>query len=82
MQKRKRKTMKWKQIKSQFDNEWVLIAVQKFDENYELIEGEVLYHHKDKREVYRKMAQLHGDPQTPLTIEYTGEIPKDLAVML
>lgn len=74
--------MKWEQIKSQFDNEWVLIAVQKFDENYELIEGEVLYHHKDKRKVYRKMAQQKSDPQTPLTIEYTGEIPEDLAVML
>ena len=74
--------MKWEQIKSQFDDEWVLILVQKFDENYEVLEGEVLYHHKDKREVYRQMAQQDRDPQTPLTIEYTGEIPKDWAVML
>ena len=74
--------MKWQQIRSQFDNEWVLIAVKEFDENYELIEGEVLYHHKDKREVYQKMAQFQNNPQAPFTIEYTGKIPEDLAVML
>lgn len=74
--------MKWEQIKSQFDNEWILVAVQKFDENYELVEGDVLYHHPDKRDVYRKMEQFQSKPETPLTIEYTGEIPKDLAVML
>ena len=74
--------MKWEQIKSQFDGEWVLIEVTQFDfENYEIAEGNVLYHSPDEKEVREKVSKLQPKPKA-LAIEYFGEIPENFAVML
>ena len=70
------------EIKTQFPDEWVLILVTQLGEDYETIAGEILYHHPDKKKVYQQMGEIDRDPDTTLTVEYTGEIPDDLAVML
>ena len=57
----------------------MLIECSKVDGNFELIEGEPLYHSKDKDEVYRKLLETRPKDYT---IEYTGEVPEDLVVML
>ena len=73
--------MKWEQIKTQFDGEWVLVEVTQFDfENYEIVEGEVLYHSPDEGEIRRKVSELKPKPKA-IAIEYLGEIPEDFEVM-
>jgi hypothetical protein len=72
--------MKWEHIKSKFDGEWVLIEVTQFDfENYQIIEGNVLYHSPDEDEVRKKGQELKPEG---FAIEYFGEIPEDFAVLL
>jgi len=72
-------SMKWEQIKEKFDGEWVLIECIEVDDSFQVVEGEVLYHDPDKDKVYRKLLELRPKRYA---IEYVGEIPKDLAVML
>ena len=72
--------MKWKQIKSQFDGEWVLIEVTKAKaETFEILEGEVLYHDMDEEKVRNKVQEFH--PKA-FAVRYLGKIPEDFAVML
>ena len=71
--------MKWEEIVKKFKNEWVLIEVKQIDEEYNLKEGDVIAHSKDKSEVYGRLLKLKGKE---LYIDYTGQVPKDLAVVL
>ena len=71
--------MEWQKIKEQFRDEWVLIEVEEVDEFFNVVKGEVLAHSKDKDELYRKLLEIR--PQE-FSVEYSGEIPKDLAVVL
>lgn len=71
--------MKKKEILKKYRDEWVLIECKQVDENFEVIDGKVLYCSKDKDEVYKKLLELRPKD---CAIEYTGKIPEDLAVML
>lgn len=71
--------MKKEEILKKHRNEWVLIECKQVDENFEVIEGEILYHSKDKDDVYKKLLELRPKDYA---IEYTGKVPEDLAVML
>lgn len=68
-----------KEMLKKYKNEWILIECKQVDENFEVVEGEILYHSKDKDELYKKLLELK--PKN-CAIEYTGKIPEDLAVML
>jgi hypothetical protein len=69
--------MRWEEIVKKFKNEWVLIEVKEIDEEYNLKEGKVIAHSKDKSELYGRLLKLKGKE---LYIDYTGQVPKDLAV--
>ena len=71
--------MKWKDIKKEFKDQWVLIEVEKVDESFNVVEGEVLAHSKDKDEVYQKLLQIRPKE---FSIEYTGVVPEDLAIVM
>jgi hypothetical protein len=71
--------MKWKDIKTTFKDQWVLIEVEKVDETFNVVEGEVLAHSKDKNEVYQKLLQVRPKE---FSIEYTGDIPEDLGIVM
>ena len=73
------KEMTIKEIESQFDSEWVLIADPNTDENLTVLGGKVLHHSKDRDEVYRKAVSLR--PKRSAVI-YTGKMPEDTAVVL
>lgn len=49
------------------------------DENFDIVEGEVLAHSKDKNEIYQKLLQIRPKE---FSIEYTGVIPEDIAVVM
>jgi len=71
--------MKLIDIKKNFRNQWVLIEVKKVDESFKVLEGEVLAHSKDKDEIYQKLLKIRPKE---FSIEYTGEVPEDLAVVM
>lgn len=71
--------MKWKEIVEKFKDEWVLIDVKEVDKNFNLKEGDVIAHSKNKEEIYKKLLELRPKK---FSIEYTGKIPEDLAVVL
>ena len=68
-----------KQIQKQFDAEWVLVEDPETTEALEVIGGRVLWHSKDRDEVYNKAMELHPARSAML---YTGELPEDAAVVL
>ena len=67
------------EVDSQFDAEWVLIGDPETNESLELQAGQVLYHSKDRDEVYRKAVQLR--PKR-FAMHYTGEMPENTAIVL
>ena len=67
------------EIESRFDSEWVLIEDPRTDEQLKILGGKVLYHSKDRDEVYRKAVSLR--PKRSAVV-YTGEIPEETAVVL
>ena len=72
--------MIWTEICKKYKDKWVLLDDVRIDEdNMQITEGKVLYWHPDKDQVYKNALELR--PQN-FAIEYTGEFPKELAVML
>jgi BioD-like phosphotransacetylase family protein len=67
------------EINSRFANEWVLVESPQTNEHLRVASGKVLYHSKDRDEVYRKAVELKPKHFAML---YTGEIPKDTAIVL
>jgi hypothetical protein len=72
-------SMKWEEIEKQFNEEWLLIECINLDEDFRLLEGNVLYHNSDMDKVYKKLLELRPKEYT---IEYIGNIPEDLAAAL
>ena len=71
--------MKMEEIRKHYRDEWVLIEYTKLDDDLNVIEGEVIAHSPNKDEIYREIINTKGKD---VAIEYLGEIPEDLAVML
>ncbi len=71
--------MKWEEIVENFKDEWVLIDVEEVDENFNLNEGNVIAHSKNKEDIYKKLLEIK---LKSFSIEYTGKIPEDLSVVL
>ncbi len=67
------------EIESRFDSEWVLVEDPRTNEALEVLSGKVLYHSKDRDEVYRKAVALRPERCAVL---YTGEVPEDTAIVL
>ncbi|MGA3328371.1 MAG: hypothetical protein ABSF45_28300 [Terriglobia bacterium] len=67
------------EIEAQFKSEWILVGDPKTNEALEVVAGNVLWHSKDRDEVYRKAIELKPRHSAFL---YTGIIPKDTAIIL
>ena len=70
--------MKMSEITKEYKDEWVLIEYTKLDEQLNVLDGRVLAHSPRKEDIYSVLPKFKGKN---FTIEYTGEFPKDLAVM-
>lgn len=70
--------MKIENILKQYHNEWLLIDVEKFDEDYKPLEGKVIAHSPLKHVIYQQMLDHNGKNYA---IEYAGEYP-EVAVLL
>jgi hypothetical protein len=73
------KEMTIEEIESQFDSEWVLIEDPRTDEGLKVLGGRVLFHSRDRDEVYRKAVAQRPKRSA---IVYTGKIPEETAVVL
>ncbi len=67
------------QIERQFDSEWVLVENPQTNQDMEVQAGKVLWHSRDRDEVYRKAVELRPKRFAML---YTGKMPKDTAIVL
>lgn len=67
------------EIHDRFDGEWILISDPEFDERRQLIRGRVLWHSKDRDEVYRKDRELK--PQSAAYV-FTGPQPDNVLLNL
>ena len=67
------------QIEAQFESEWVLLEDPQTTEALEVQGGRVLWHGKDRDEVYRKAVELR--PKR-FAVLYTGKMPEGTAVVL
>lgn len=60
-------------------DEWLLIEVEKFDEDWQPTDGKLLVHSKDKNTIYEALLNTQGKN---LAIEYSGKIPDDTAILI
>ncbi len=67
------------EINTQFVSEWVLVDSPQTDDLSQVKAGKVLFHSKDRDEVYRKAVELKPKHFAML---YTGKIPEDTAIVL
>jgi len=72
-------TMGMAEIEAQFDSEWVLLENPVTTKNLEVKSGTVLYHSKDRDEVYRKARELRPKHSA---IVYTGQLSDEAVIVL
>ncbi len=71
--------LSFSEIKKLYDAEWVLIGDHETCDDLSVKRGVVLWHSKDRDEVYRKARQIRPNHSAIL---YTGKLPDDAAVVL
>ena len=71
--------LSFSKIQETIGSEWVLIGDPKLTDDLVIKHGKVLYHSKDRDEVYRKARELK--PQHSAII-YTGTLPDNVVVVL
>jgi len=67
------------EMRARFEDEWVLIEDPQTNEALEVLRGKVLYHGKDRDEVYRDAVARRPKRSAIL---YTGQMPADTAIVL
>jgi hypothetical protein len=67
------------EIENQFVDEWVLLSDPIGDNVFQVQAGKVLWHSKDRDEVYRRALELGPDYAAFL---YTGKPSDEMAVLL
>ena len=69
------------EIETRYPLEWVLIDHPETDQNNEVLRGKVVFHSKDRNEVWRQACTLPIPRR--FAVEFTGElIPDDMEFML
>ena len=72
-------TMTLTEIEERFDNEWVLVENPEYDQNNEVVRGKVLFHSKNRDEMYAKAMELRPKRSASL---YTGPVPDEIFINL
>jgi hypothetical protein len=71
--------LSFSEINEQFVSEWVLIGDPETDNDLNIKKGKILWHSKDRDEVYRKAREIHPAHSA---IMFTGNLPDNVAVIL
>lgn len=72
-------TMNLVEMQAQFDSEWVLLQDPETTPSLTVTGGKVLWHSKDRDEVYRKALELRPKHSAIL---YLGQLPGEVVVVL
>jgi hypothetical protein len=67
------------EIQKRFDSEWVLLEDPETDEELMVRRGKLLWHSKDRDEVYRKARELKPKHSAVL---YAGKLPENMVIVL
>jgi len=67
------------EIEAKYESEWILLDDPETDENLKVKSGKVLWHSKDRDEVYRKAREIRPRHSAVL---YTGRLLEEMAVVL
>jgi hypothetical protein len=67
------------EIRARFDSEWVLLGEVDADPTPHVRGGKVLFHSKDRDEVYEQAIIMRPGR---FAILYTGTMPADMAILL
>lgn len=67
------------EIQERFPGEWVLLEDPQTSESLDITGGKVLWHSRDRDEVYRKARELRPKHSA---IIYMGKLPDEVAVVL
>jgi hypothetical protein len=73
------KIMLLPEIEARFESEWVLLEDPITADTLQVKGGKVLWHSKDRDEVYRKAKELRPKHSAIL---YTGKLPEEAVVVL
>jgi hypothetical protein len=71
--------LRYEEMKARFPDEWILVGDPQTDDSLQVLSGEVLWHSKDRDELYRKAIEL--GPRSSAVL-YFGQIPDDMVVVL
>ncbi len=74
-----REVLRYDEMKARFPDEWVLVGDPETDESLQVLGGVVLWHSKDRDQVYGKAIELK--PPIFATLCF-AEIPDDVVVVL
>ena len=67
------------EIQARFESEWVLVADPQLGESLSVEGGRILWHGKDRDELYRRATEMRPGHSAIL---YTGTLPEETAVVL
>ena len=67
------------EIEARFSSEWVLLEEPKLSDTLDVQGGRVLFHSKDREEVYRKAIELRPKRFAML---FTGTMPEGTVIVL
>ena len=67
------------EIQEKFESEWILIENPETEEGLKIKSGKILWHSKDRDEVYRKAREFKPEHSA---IFYMGQIPQDTVIIL
>ncbi len=74
-----RDLLTYPEIEQLYPSEWVLIDQPQTDELNRLVAGMVVFHSKDREEVYRQLLALK--PKC-FAVRYTGNLPPNTAIVI
>jgi len=74
--------MKWEEIEKQYKDQRVFVEVTKMDEDYEVLEGNVVFSDTNEKRFWKRVKHFQPGAHKDFAAQYMGEPPEDWAVML
>ena len=71
--------MSLQEMRERYRGQWVLVGYEELDDDLNVLRGEVLGHSPDRDGIYRQLMTMQGKR---VSVEYMGEVPEDLVVVL
>ena len=71
--------MNLQEMRERYRGQWLLVGYEALDDDLNVLRGRVLTHSPSKDEIYRQLLTMRGKK---ISVEYMGEVPEDLVVVL